>query len=281
MLIGIPDPAVYRSAYRMKHIVPIMLCSAALAVAAPFAHAQTKPAAAPLAAPKIDWAFMAKLPDWSGVWIPDRTDQDKQLTGNVPPWTAEVAKQVDQDLADERAGKPHNLFLDCLPEAMPTWMMISHNAMEILVTPGRVTMLGESDANRLRRIYTDGRKHPADPDPSFHGHSIGTWQGQTLVVDTVAILPQTWIAIKEAAGIPNNGDMHIVERIYLSAPDVLADELTITAPHVLTAPYKTTRYFKRQRGEKADILEGICLQGSVVEAKDKFGNDIFVAAKHE
>ena len=61
-------------------------------------------------------------------------------------------------------------------------------------------MLGESDGNRLRRIYTDGRSHPETPDPSFHGHSIGHWEGDTLVVDTVDILPQAPLAISEAVG---------------------------------------------------------------------------------
>src|SRR6267142_443801 len=82
-----------------------------------------------------------------------------------------------------------------------------HTAKDILFTPGRVTMLGESDGNRLRRIYTDSRPHPADPDPTFHGHSIGHWEGQTLVVDTVGILPETYIAPSEGVGLPNNGDM--------------------------------------------------------------------------
>ena len=92
-------------------------------------------------------------------------------------------------------------------------------------TPGRVTLLGESDGNRLRRIYTDGRPHPDDPDPTFHGHSIGHWEGNTLVVDTVGIIPQAFIAISEAAAVPNNGDMHIIEHIHLADKDILHDDL--------------------------------------------------------
>ena len=71
---------------------------------------------------------------------------------------------------------------------MPSWMLMTHNAMEILFTPGRITMLGEGDGNRMRRIYTDGRRHPEDPDLTIHGHSIGHWEGDTLVVDTVGII---------------------------------------------------------------------------------------------
>jgi len=109
-------------------------------------------------------------------------------------------------------------------------MLITHNAFELLVTPGRITLLGEVDGNRMRRIYLDGRPHPEDPDLTLHGHSIGSWEGDTLVVDTTAIAPQAFIATSEAAGIPNDGDMHIVERIHLAKPNVLADEMAITAP---------------------------------------------------
>jgi hypothetical protein len=155
-------------------------------------------------------------------------------------------------------------------------MLISHNALEFLFTPGRVTMLGELDGNRLRRIYTDGRPHPEDPDLTFHGHSIGRWEGDTLVVDTVGILPEVYLAISEGVGIPNGGDMHIVERIRLVSPDLLHDELEITAPHVLTAPWKTTRIYYRERARKYDIVEGVCLQGNFVDQVDERGNAVFV-----
>src|SRR5947208_11974040 len=151
-----------------------------------------------------DWADLAKLPDWSGVWNPKITDQDAQARTNMPPWNTKAAALVAHQLAEEKDGRPGPLFVNCLPEAMPAWMLVTHNAMEILLTPGRVTMLGESDGNRLRRIYTDGRPHPETPDPTFHGHSIGQWEGNTLVVDTVHILPQAPLAITEAVGVPND-----------------------------------------------------------------------------
>ena len=151
----------------------------------------------------------------------------------------------------------------------------------IQYTPGRVTLLGESDGNRIRRIYTDGRPHPDDPDPTFHGHSIGHWEGDTLVVDTVGIMPQAFIAVSEAAGVPNNGDMHIIERIHLAAPDILHDDLEIIAPKVLTAPWKTTRIFFRQRARKFDIVEGVCIQGEYTERVDQDGDAVFVPTPHQ
>lgn len=225
-----------------------------------------------------DWAQLARLPDWSGVWTPNMSDQDARIVSDPVPWTAAAAQQIAALSAAERAGDPKGLFIDCLPESMPSWMLISHNAMEFLYSPGRVTILGESDGNRLRRIYTDGRAHPADPDPTFHGHSIGHWAGDTLVVDTVGILPQTLIAVSEAVGLPNNGDLHVIEHIHLAGPDKLQDDLEITAPHVLTRPWRTTRYYFRQRARKYDIVEGVCLQGSFSEGVDASGNAIYVPA---
>ncbi len=76
--------------------------------------------------------------------------------------------------------------------------------------------------------------------------------------------------------MPNNGDMHIVERIHLTAADILQDDLEITAPHVLTRTWKTSRILFRQRARKYDIVEGVCLQGNYSERTDEQGDAVFV-----
>jgi len=195
-----------------------------------------------------DWQALAKLPDFSSVWTPVISDQVAQERTNPPPWKPQIAKQIERMYAEEKAGRPFPVIDHCFPTGMPSYMLITHNAFELLLTPGRVTLLGEGDGNRMRRIYTDGRPHPKDPDPSFHGHSIGHWEGQTLVVDTVALLPQAYLAVNEAVGLPNNGDMHIVERFHLLNADTLADELEITADKLLAKSWKTTRKYYRQAG---------------------------------
>jgi hypothetical protein len=220
-----------------------------------------------------EWAAIATLPDLSGVWLPDVGDQRRQEKANMPPWKAEVLSQIVQMQAKEKAGRPPLVLSYCLPHGMPSWMLITHNAFEILLTPGRVTLLGEVDGNRMRRIYTDGRPHPDDPDPTLHGHSIGHWDGDTLVVD---IAPQSYIAISEAAGVPNNGGMHIVEHFHLVKPDVLYDDMEIEAPKVLTAVWKTTRIFRRYPERHFEITEGECVQEDLKEGKDQYGNAIFV-----
>lgn len=247
--------------------------------AAPAANVAVPAGGAANAPPQAqEWANLAKLPDWSGVWTPNVSDQDARIKSDPVPWKPAAAAQIARLEAEEKSGNPKGLFVNCLPEGMPSWMLITHNALEFLYSPGRVTILGESDGNRLRRIYTDGRSHPSDPDPTFHGHSIGRWERGTLAVDTVGIVPEAYVAVSEAVGVPNNGDMHIIEHIHLAGPDTLRDDLEITAPHVLTRPWKTTRYFFRQRSRKYDIVEGVCLQGSFSESVDANGNAVFVPA---
>src|SRR6201999_4970 len=85
------------------------------------------------------WAALAHLPDWSGVWTPNVADQDERITRDPTPWRSDIKRQVAAMEAAEAAGHPRGLFVDCLPEGMPAWMLISHNALEVLFTPGRVT----------------------------------------------------------------------------------------------------------------------------------------------
>ena len=250
----------------------------ALAAAAAASAAESEINAAPTVK---DWASIARLPDWSGVWTPFVSDQNRRIKTDPTPWRSEVQAQIATMESEEKAGRPRGIFVDCLPEGMPSWMLITHNAFEVLYTPGRVTLLGEMDGNRIRRIYTDGRSHPPDPDPTFHGDSIGRWEGTTLVVDTVGILPESWIAVSEAVGLPNNGEMHIVERIHLDGPERLVDDLEISAPRVLSATWKTSRIYFRQRARKYDIIEGVCMQGGMAARQDEHGNWLYVPIPQE
>jgi hypothetical protein len=239
-----------------------------------------QPVLNPAPRPK-DWAALARLPDWSGTWTPAPDDRAFPLDRKEPKWLPEVVRQIVQLKADDAAGNPRNGYVNCLPEGMPSFPLMTLNALEFLFTPGRVTILGEFDGNRLRRIYTDGRKHPEDPDLTFNGHSIGHWEGSTLVVDTVALLPEVYLPLGQAVSFPNNGDMHIDERIHLVSADRLIDELVITAPHVLAEPWRISRSFVRSRERRFDIIEASCRQGDFFEAKDENGNAIFVPLEHE
>src|SRR3989454_12843980 len=110
--------------YRLRAVL-----LASLALAAPVCAAEPdkeNPVINPPPTAK-DWADLATLPDGSGVWNPKITDQDAQAKTNMPPWTPKAAALVAYQLAEERGGRPPPLFVNCLPEAMPGWMLVTHN----------------------------------------------------------------------------------------------------------------------------------------------------------
>ena len=157
--------------------------------------------------------------------------------------------------AEEKAGRPRLIFSYCLPEAHPSWMLVSHNAMEILFTPGRVTLLGESDGNRIRRIYTDGRGHPEISDPTFHGHSIGHWDRDTLVVDTTGFNDKAWF---DGGGIPHTEKMHITERYRRVDLGHLEIAFTIEDPDTFLKPWVIKRVAELAPNE--EIQEYVCTE---------------------
>jgi hypothetical protein len=220
------------------------------------------------------------LPDWAGLWTVDRDPKHPWGEGD-PKWAPAAAAQIEAQQALDKAGNPRNIYIDCLPEGMPSFVIMTVAALEFLFTPGRVTILGEFDGNRLRRIYTDRRQHPADPDLTFNGHSIGHWEGDTLVVDTVGLLPQNYLPVGQSVAVPNNGDMHIEERIHLIGPDKLRFELVIQAPHMLAEPWHIQRTFARQADRKLEITEGSCRQGDFVSSKDDQGNYVWLLLSHD
>ncbi len=88
-----------------------------------------------------DWQALEKLPDWSGVWTPVISEQFAQEKSNPPPWLPKAAKRIAHMYAEEDAGRPFPIIDHCFPTGMPSWMLITHNAFEVLMTPGRVTIL--------------------------------------------------------------------------------------------------------------------------------------------
>ena len=115
---------------------------------------------------------------------------------------------------------------------------------EALVTPGRITLIFEADS-QVRRIWLNRRRHPApdDLDPSFYGDSIGHWDGDVLVVDTIGF--NTLTAVE---GAPHSEQMHIVERFRRRGPKTLEDQVTITDPEAFTRPVVETFTYGRRPG---------------------------------
>jgi hypothetical protein len=211
--------------------------AALLIVAAlPRGLAQTRSRPAPT---QGDWLAISKLPDFAGVWeIP--LGPTRGLIGPQArlPLTPEYAARK---RTREASGVEDDQTANCLPPGMPVIMSWPY-PMEFLLTPGKVTILLES-FSQIRHIYTDGRALPQDPDPKFNGTSVGRWEGDTLVAETVGFSPLTDIE----RNVPHSDKMRFIERFRLTDADTMAIETTLIDPEALTTPFTTTRVLKRHR----------------------------------
>lgn len=187
-----------------------------------------------------------------------------------PKLTPKYAAQYAKYLATNLKTPGLNFVSDvanCVPPGLPISMQWPY-PIEFLFTPGRVTILIESD-HLVRRIYTDGRAAPKDPDPTYQGSSVGHWEGDTLVVETSAINTST----SPLEGISGHSDrFHVTERIRLVKPDLLAITTTRVDPAVFVEPYATTFYYQRHRDWQ--IMEYVCEQNNH-DALDAQGNPAF------
>jgi len=138
--------------------------------------------------------------------------------------------------------------------------------IEFLLTPGKVTIVIEA-YTQVRHIYTDGRPLPSDPDPTFFGTSVGHWEGDTLVAESVG-----FEKVPRGINFPYSDKMKIVERFHLTDPDTMTIETTVVDPEALTMPYSMgTRTLRRHR--TWTIAEYICEENNrnYVDANGKAG----------
>ena len=250
-----------------------------------------------------DWAALANLPDFNGVWerggAAPRGNAGQagnrgaeaapaggarggaarggrgggaagaQRGGGGRGGGMQLTPEYEARRRAYQANAPEdNETANCLPPGMPG-IMTQPYPMEFLLTPGKVTIVIEA-YTQVRHIYTDGRPLPAEPDPKFFGTSVGRWEGDTLVVESIGFSPITMLA----AGVPHSDKMRIVERFRLADPDTMVIETTITDPVALAAPYSTTSTLRRHR--EWTITEYICEENNrnSVDSTGKSGIDL-------
>jgi hypothetical protein len=131
--------------------------------------------------------------------------------------------------------------------------------MDVLQTSNTIALTSEWQAE-TRRIWLDRKEHPpADElDASYEGDSIGHWEGDVLVVDTVGLRPD--VPFRHQLPYLHSENTHIVERIYQKTPDLLVDEMTIIDPDVFVAPWK--REFTYRYRPDLRIREYVCLDNN-------------------
>jgi hypothetical protein len=240
--------------------------------AAVAAIAALTPAAAPAGA----------RPDFSGVYYPFRpgggppprarsdqppppptrsapTSDGSQGRGpNAPKLTSEYLAQWDVVAASRTSGSyEYDNIANCLPPGMPAMMGMAYG-MEIMQNDQRITFFSEHQ-DALRRVYLDGRE-PSEQvlnDPTYAGYSTGHWEGDTLVVDTVALTTKSYID----GSSPHSDQMTVHERIRLTEPGILEDRITVRDPIALTEPWETVRTYRRAAYPDDELREFACAEG--------------------
>jgi len=205
------------------------------------ACAQTNP---PSAAPDVPDSNPAH--DLSGVWF---DDHPRPITVMQRYWaytfTLDAPPMTPWALAQFNAAKPSfgphayplaqtndPLYHTCAPIGFPL-VFLYPLPMQIVQAPGQVIMLFEWDSLR-HQIFTDGRPHDTALGPLWMGDSIGHWEGDTLVTDTVNLNDKTWL---DRMGHPHSDALHVVERIRRVDHDHLVDDITIEDPKAYTKPW--------------------------------------------
>jgi hypothetical protein len=187
-------------------------------------------------------------PDLTGIWISPTADISVMLLPgeeiSLTPYGAERYRKV--DMANSPAYK-------CLPYG-PTRGLQSTNPFQILQTADVIAIITEHIDYRL--IYTDGRGHPEDilDYPEWMGHSIGKWEGDTLVVDTIGMREETWL---DTAGFEHSDKLRMTERFQKAGPDTIRLTVTIDDPVFYTKPFTYGRNVRRM-GKNVRLMPARC-----------------------
>ncbi|HXP83972.1 MAG TPA: hypothetical protein VN841_04595 [Bryobacteraceae bacterium] len=143
--------------------------------------------------------------------------------------------------------------LKCLPDGVPHADLLPE-PFKIIQTPTETLMLYEVETI-FRQIFTDGRKHPADPSPAWLGYSVGTWDGDTFVVDTKGFNDLSWL---DARGHGHSEDMRVEERFHRRDFGHMEVAATLTDPKTFTKPF--TINFVEELLPDTDVFEHICYE---------------------
>ena len=208
-------------------------------------------------------------PDLSGIWQVEAEPRGPGLYGLGESPNSKYFRDILSDFKPDEApltpagaemlrkhSQPGTFIpsLNCLPDGVPHADLLPE-PFKIVQTPGETLMLYEVETT-FRQIFTDGRKQLADPQaPSWMGYSVGKWEGDTLVVDTVGFNDLSWL---DARGHGHSEDMRVEERFRRRDFGHLEVAVTITDPKTFTRPV-TVNFVERLLPD-TDLLEHYCLE---------------------
>jgi hypothetical protein len=173
---------------------------------------------------------------------------------NVKPWAKEIMKREnDKVLA---GGVAFTARSSCLPSGVPDFLMYPvAEPIYFLQTPKQVTMIFAGDA-QVRRIYFDV-PHTANPKPSWYGESVGHYEGDTLIIDTIAMNTKSYV---DHYRTPHTEKLHVVERWKLVNASTLEVVFTVDDPDTFDKPW-SARYTYR-RIERPMVYEEVCAENN-------------------
>jgi hypothetical protein len=169
------------------------------------------------------------------------------------PFTPLGKKVFDEATATQSKDDPEGF---CLPPGVPR-MMYTPYPTEIFQLPERIVFVFEGGAHVWRNIWMDGRSQPQDPNPTYLGYSVGKWEGDTLVVDTVGMNDRTWL---DAAGHQHGEKLHVTEKFTRTDSNTLKIEATIDDPDYYTKPWTVVTFATWYPNQ--EILEYICQENN-------------------
>jgi hypothetical protein len=215
-------------------------------------------AAAALISAAASGQSAAPPPDLTGSWERYRGpagDPTNPPPESPPPLKANLLAEWEARRAAEREanarGEPlASNVTHCIPDGVPS-MMNGPFPFEIVQNSTQINIAQEA-YSQVRRIYLGKPQLTLDDiELGFYGRSVGEWQGDTLVVDTIGI--KEYVRFRD---VPHTRDMRITERLKLVRPDILWDEITIEDPAVLEKPWTVTFAYRRMPGY--EIIEYVC-----------------------
>ena len=190
--------------------------------------------------------------DLSGAWMGSGSNSGDISKGLKPgeqlvmlPW-AEALMKTRKSQDDPEA--------NCMPTGVPRG---APYPWRIVQTPERYFILFEGNIHSFRQIFMNG-KHPDDPDPTWYGHSIGTWDKDTLVVDSVGFNDKFWF---DYLGHPHTEKLHTIERYTRTDLGNMTIDVTIDDPGAYTKPFTTTGRARLQ--PNTELLEYICQENNI------------------
>jgi hypothetical protein len=197
-------------------------------------------------------------PDLSGAWAPNAIRENVDLRATLKKQGVEIPFQPWAEklyLQRKAAFSKDDPEGHCLPPGVPR-MTTTPYPFRIVETPKLYLIVYEGGAHIWRQIFMDGRSHPSDPNPTWLGDSIGHWEGDTLVVDTVGLNGRTWL---DESGLPTTESLHVIERF--SRPDLghLEIQNIIDDPKAYTKSWSFTTHPVMLKG---DLMEYICQENN-------------------